>query len=113
MPWTAHPRGDGDPELASVAEILDPVLTPLGFTPGQARAVGGRGQVVFCHGTLVGPDGGCVDLVVDLEAAPEWRIVDVRYWGFPSERWHLDVDSHGELRHQLARLATTLPSHLS
>jgi hypothetical protein len=30
--------------------------------------------------------------VVDLEAMPEWRITDVRYWGYPSDRWHLAFD---------------------
>lgn len=113
MQWAAHPHDDRHPELDLVAEMLDPVLAPLGFTPGQAGAGDGSGQVIFCHGELRGPDDGCVDLVVDLEATPDWRIVDVRYWGFPSERWHLAFDRQGDLHRQLAELATTLPSQLS
>jgi hypothetical protein len=33
-----------------------------------------------------------VDLVVEIEAPPDWQITDVRYWGFPSDRWHLVFD---------------------
>jgi hypothetical protein len=53
-----------------------------------------------------------VDLVVDLEATPDWQIIDVRYWGFPSDRWHLDLDRSARLADQLADLAQTLPSEL-
>ena len=99
--------------IDQVAEILDPVLTPLGFAPGQAGASLERGQVIFCRGEVDSTDGGCVDLVVDLEATPAWRIRDVRYWGFPSDRWHLDFDAHADLSDQLTRLAQTLPIDLA
>ncbi|MGH2455477.1 MAG: hypothetical protein ACRDHD_04390 [Candidatus Limnocylindria bacterium] len=95
-----------------VAEILDPVLVPLGFAPGQVGGVGERGQVIFCRGEVDSADDGCVDLVADLEATPEWQITDVRYWGFPSDRWHLDFDRGARLADQLAGLAQTLPSEL-
>jgi len=48
--------------------------------------------VIFCRVAIDSADDGCVDLVVDLEATPDWQITDVRYWGFPSDRWHLDFD---------------------
>jgi hypothetical protein len=98
------------PEL--VAEILDPILTPLGFAPGQVGIDGERGQVIFCRGLIDSADGGCVDLVVEVEATPDWRISDVRYWGFPADRWHLDVDRDARLADQLAGLARTLPGEL-
>jgi hypothetical protein len=69
--------GKGGPDL--VTEILDPVLLPLGFAPGQVGGVAERGQVIFCRGEIDSPDGGCLDLVVDLEATPDWQITDVRY----------------------------------
>ena len=112
VPWAPHPSSDSDHGLDQVAEVLDPVLTPLGFAPGQAGASKGRGQVIFCRGEVDSTDGGCVDLVVDVEATPEWRIIDVRYWGYPSDRWHLDFDPHADLSDQLKRLAQTLPKEL-
>jgi hypothetical protein len=68
--------------------------------------------VIFCRGEVDSVDGGCVDLVVDVEAGPEWHITDVRYWGFPSDRWHLDFDRGAPLADQLAGLARTLPTVL-
>ena len=103
------PTGGG-PDL--VTELLDPVLVPLGFAPGQIGAGGERGQVIFCRGEVDSPDGGCVDLVVEVEAAPDWRITGVRYWGFPSDRWHLDFDRGARLADQLTGLARTLPTEL-
>jgi hypothetical protein len=91
-----------DPALDRVAITLDPILTPLGFAAGQAGASGGRGQVIFCRGLVDSTDGGCVDLVIDVEAVPEWRITDVRYWGYPSDRWHLAFDRQGDLQAQLS-----------
>jgi hypothetical protein len=95
-----------------VAEILDPVLVPMGFAPGQVGAVGATRQVIFCRGAHGSPDGGCVDLVVELEAAPDWRVSDVRYWGFPADRWHLGFDRDASLADQLRRLAHSLPGQL-
>ncbi len=54
-----------------------------------------------------------MDLVVDLETMPVWRITDVRYWGFPSDSWHLDIDSDADLSDQLTNLAQTLPINLA
>jgi hypothetical protein len=96
-----------------VARVLDPILTPIGFAPGQAGASDSHGQVIFCRGELDGTDGACVDLVIDLRAAPVWRITDVRYWGFPSDRWHLDFDAGATLSAQLAMLARSLPTTLA
>lgn len=114
MPWAPHPgAASSNQALDAVTEILDPILMPLGFAPGQAGAAGGRGQVIFCRGFVDSADDGCVDLVLDLEETPEWRVVDVRYWGFPTERWHLDFDRDAGLSQQLARLAQTLPGQLA
>jgi hypothetical protein len=93
--------------------VLDPVLVPLGFAPAQSGASGRRAQVIFCRGLVDGIDDGCVDLVIDLAAAPDWRIEDVRYWGFTSDRWHLGFDAAAELADQLEQLARTLPDQLS
>lgn len=98
------------PEL--VTQLLDPVLVPLGFAPGQVGLDGANGQVIFCRGEAGSADGGCVDLVVEVEATPEWRISDVRYWGFPSDRWHLAFD-RGSLADQVAGLARSLPQQLA
>jgi len=113
MAWPGiSPRsGHGGPEL--VAQILDPVLVPLGFAAGQVGVDGERGQVIFCRGAIHSPDGGCVDLVLEVDATPDWQITDVRYWGFPRDRWHLDFDRGAHLADQLAGLAETLPSEFA
>jgi hypothetical protein len=96
-----------------VTEVLDPVLVRLGFAPAQVGTSGNTGQVIFCRGDWDSSDAGCIDLVLDVEAAPEWQIVDVRYWGSESGRWHLDFDRAANLPEQLAGLAKTLPSQLA
>ena len=113
MPFSSYPVPPHDPPLDRVTAVLESVLTLLGFAPGQAGAGDGRGQVIFCRGEGHAADGGCVDLVVDLEATPEWHITDVRYWGHPADRWHLAFDADSELEDQLARLARTLPDDLA
>ncbi len=113
VPFAPYPLPPHDPALEGVAAALDPVLTPLGFAPGQLGAADGRGQVIFCRGDIDGVDGGCVDLVIDLEATPVWHITDVRYWGYPSDGWHLTFDSDSELAAQLVQLASTLPVELT
>lgn len=112
MPWSRIPSRSGHGGAGLVTDILDPVLVPLGFAPGQVGVVGKRGQVIFCRGEIDSADGGCVDLVVEVEATPDWQITDVRYWGFPSNRWHLDFDRGAHLADQLAGLAQILPSEL-
>ena len=111
--WSPAPVPPTPSEIAQVIESLDPVLTPLGFAPGQGGASDDRGQVIFCRGDVHSPDGDCVDLVVDLEPSPDWRITDVRYWGFPSDQWHLDFDPDAELAEQLTGLGRTLPIELA
>ncbi len=113
VPFAAYPLPPHESALDRVAAALDPVLAPLGFAAGQAGGADGRGQVIFCHGDVASSDGACVDLVVDLEATPDWRITDIRYWGYPSDRWHLMFDADGELDAQLASLARTLPNELA
>jgi hypothetical protein len=113
VPFVAHPVPPHDPALDRVSAVLDPILTTLGFAGGQAGVSGDRGQVIFCRGFVEHTDGGCVDLVVDLEAVPEWHITDVRYWGHPSDRWHLAFDPDSDLSAQLSGLAQTLPNELS
>jgi hypothetical protein len=113
VPFVSHPVQPHDPALDQVAAVLDPILTTLGFAAGQAGASDGCGQVIFCRGLVESTDGGCVDLVVDLEALPEWHITDVRYWGYPSDRWHLAFDSDSDLPAQLSGLARSLPNELS
>jgi hypothetical protein len=112
VPFAPHPLPPHDPALDRVAEVLDPVLAPLGFAPGQAGADGERGQVIFCRGDIGSRDGACVDLVLDLAATPDWRITDVRYWGYPSDRWHLTFDADSSLSAQLTGLARSLPDEL-
>jgi hypothetical protein len=102
--------GRGGPDV--IAATLDPVLVPLGFAPGQIGVDGERGQVTFCRGEVDRVDGGCADLVLDVEATPDWQITDVRYWGFPSDRWHLDFDRGAGLADQLAGLSQSLPREL-
>ena len=95
-----------------VTTTLDPILVPLGFARGQVGGDGTGGQVIFCRGEIDSTDEGCVDLVVDLAAVPDWRISDVRYWGLPTDRWHLDFDRGASLVDQVAGLARTLSSQL-
>lgn len=113
VPFASSPVPPSDPALDQVAAVLDPILTPLGFAAGQTGASGGHGQVIFCRGVVDTSDGGCVDLVVDLEARPDWRVTDVRYWGYTSDRWHLAFDPESDLPEQLSGLARTLPDELS
>jgi hypothetical protein len=114
MPGAPHPdAASSNRALDMVTSTVDPVLVPLGFAPGQAGATQGKGQVIFCRGDIDSEDDGCVDLVVDLEAVPDWRVVDVRYWGFPSDRWHLHFDREATLPEQVAGLAERLPEQLA
>lgn len=113
MPFVAHPGPPHDAALDHVAVALDPILVPLGFAAGQVGATGEHGQVIFCRGVAGSVDGGCIDLVIDLAAAPEWRITDVRYWGYPSDRWHLAFDRSADLMAQLDALRRTLPRDLA
>jgi hypothetical protein len=80
-----------------VTAALDPVVAPLGLAAGQVGGGDGRGQVILGCGDVDRSDGSCLDLVIDLEATPDWRITDVRSWGDPSDRWHLEFDAQGEL----------------
>jgi len=105
--YSLRPSPPTPTEIVGIATSLDPTLAPLGFAPGQAGANGLSGQVIFCRGLVDSVDGGCVDLVIDVEASPRWRITDVRYWGFPADRWHLDFDDQAELAEQVERLAQT------
>ena len=95
-----------------ISAILDPVLVPLGFAAGQIGVDGQRGQVIFCRGESDSVDGGCLDLVLEVEASPDWQITDVRYWGSPSDRWRLPFDRGASLADQLAGLSRSLPSAL-
>jgi hypothetical protein len=113
VPFVSYPLPPHDPALDRATAVLNPILTTLGFAAGQAGAPGGACQVIFCRGLVDSTDGGCVDLVVDLEAMPEWRITDVRYWGYPSDRWHLAFARDSDLPAQLSGLARTLPDELS
>ena len=113
MPFASHPVPPLNPALARVAAALDPILTPLGFAVGQTGETDGHGQVIFCRGFVDSADGGCVDLVIDLEAMRDWRITNVRYWGYSSDRWHLAFDRGSDLPAQLSGLARTLPEELS
>lgn len=113
MPWAAHPGAESSNRaLDLVTQVLDPVLVPLGFAPGQVGLSGSRGQVVFCRGAVRSEDGDCIDLVLDVEATPDWHVADVRYWGFPSDRWHLAFDRDAALLDQLSGLGQVLPSQL-
>lgn len=113
VPFALHPVAPQDPALEQVAAALDPVLSALGFAPGRAGAADGHGQVIFCRGFVDGTDGSCIDLVIDLEAVPDRRITGVRYWGFPSDRWHLPFDPDTNLTAQLTELARTLAIELA
>jgi hypothetical protein len=114
MPWATHPASDSSNSVLDlVSDALDPVLVPLGFAPGQSGVVDGQGQVTFCRGEIESADDACVDLVVDLDESSGWRVVDVRYWGFPSDRWHLEFARDATLQEQLVRLAQTLPHQLA
>jgi hypothetical protein len=110
--WSRHPVGDRSSEIAEVATVLDSVLVPLEFAPAQLGASGTRGQVIFCRGAWDVNDEACVDLVIDLMANSDWQIVEVRYWGFTADRWHLDFDREAPLSIQLAGLALSLPNQL-
>lgn len=99
--------------LNEVAKAIDPVLTPLGFAPGQLGSSKLEASVIFCRGDLDSDDGACIDLVIDLKPNPAWHITDVRYWGFPSERWHLACPADDDLLSQLDVLSQTLPTELA
>lgn len=106
-----------EPILDEVATVLDPVLSPLGFGPGQLGFSELEASVIFCRGDKDSDDGACIDLVIDLvidcEPSPAWRVTDVRYWGLPSDRWHLAFPVNGDLRTQLHVLSQTLPTELA
>ncbi len=122
--WSPDPGdrpGPSDEVVAALAHLvatLDAVLGPLGFAAGQASAPDPIGQVIFCRGdwrpdTRDASDDGCIDLVCDLVADPDLRIADVRYWGFPADRWHLPFPAGAALAEQLSALEATLPGLLA
>src|SRR5436190_2072361 len=57
--FVPHPLPPLDPAFDRVAEVLDPVLTALGFAAGQAGGSEGRGQVILCRGDMQ-PGDRCV-----------------------------------------------------
>lgn len=95
-------------EVNLVSAILNPVLLPLGFAPGQEGTSRVGGGVLFCRADN---SGGCDDLILDLAAGDGWRIVDVRYDGYPSQSWSPNYEGTS-LAEQLHNLAQTLPSAL-
>jgi hypothetical protein len=111
--WSSVRQSPDPSAIDEVVSTLDPVLSPLGFASGQSGATEEHAQVIFCRGDVDSVDGGCVDLDVDLRADADWRITDVRYWGFPSDRWHLDFDADADLADQLTSLTQTLPITLA
>jgi hypothetical protein len=119
VPYVAFSESPGDPGpprdpvLDRVGAVLDPVLVPLGFAEAQLGSTADEAQVIFCRGDEGSIDDGCIDLVVDLAAAPAWHIVDLRYWGFPNDRWHLEFPRGVDLEAQLAALAHSLPHTLA
>lgn len=102
-----------DDAMRLITDRLDGVLVPLGFAAGQTGASADRGQVIWCHGTRRAADGGCVDLVIEVAPDPDWRVVDVRWWDLPSERWHLAFERGQALPAQLDDLARELPGRLA
>ena len=54
--------------LDKVADVLDPVLAPLGFARGQLGSSESEASVIFCRGDEGSDDGACVDLLNDLRA---------------------------------------------
>lgn len=106
--WVRHPSGRVPGCVEVVTAVLDPVLEPLGFAPGQGGGSDGQAQVIYCRGAAHGTDSDCVDLVIDLVALPGWQITDVRYWGLPADRWHLEFDRQAALGDQVSGLAETL-----
>jgi hypothetical protein len=62
--------------------------------------------VLFCRADN---SGGCDDLILELDADIGWRIVDVRYDGYPNGSWSPNYDGTS-LTEQLLSLARSLPS---
>ena len=112
VPPARFPLPPRDPLVGLVAAKLDPVLVPLGFAAGQTGESAAHAQVIFCRGLTDTIDGGCVDLVLDLDASPRWHVTAVRYDGFPSDRCHMAVPAAPDLEGQLATLARTLARDL-
>jgi hypothetical protein len=112
VPWAAYPLPPHDPALDRVAEVLDPILTPMSFAAGQLGSSRSEAQVIYCRGLIDSLDGSCVDLVVDLQKQAAWRITDVRYYGVESERMHLGVPVAPHLDAQLEQLARTIVGDL-
>jgi hypothetical protein len=112
VPWAAYPLPPHDPALDRVAEVLDPILTPMRFAAGQLGSSGPEAQVIYCRGLIDSLDGSCVDLVVDLQKETTWRITDVRYYGFEDARMHLRLPAESHLDAQLDQLARTIVGDL-
>jgi hypothetical protein len=51
MPSAAYPLPPHDPALDRVAEVLDPILTPMRFAAGQLGSSGPEAQVIYCRGS--------------------------------------------------------------
>ena len=55
-----------DPMPDVVADVFDPVLSPLGFACGQLGSSELETSVIFCRGAVDSDDGACIDLIIDL-----------------------------------------------
>lgn len=96
--------------VRQIADALEPLLVPQGFAPAQGGGDARRAQVIFCRGATDSTrEGGCADMVVDLEAHPEWRVVEVRYDG--SVSWRL-LPERDELAIQLDAIAGEIVGRL-
>ena len=63
--------------------------------------------MIYCRGLEGSADASCQDRRRP-RTAVQLAITDVRYWGYPTERWHLPFLPDGDLAAQVAHLARTL-----
>lgn len=91
-----------------VTEVLDPILTPLGFAPGQRSDSEKATQVIYCRAHSVG-DRRSVDVVIDVCDSGSWRISRVSIDDGPDQMVrHLRLEQDADLLTQLDRLASTI-----
>lgn len=99
---------DSAAATSQLVEVLDPLLTPLGFTAGQAGGSSNTGQVIYCRPHLA-DDGRCVDVVLDVRKSDGFKIIRVDIDDGPdNEVRHLRLARDATLSEQIDQLVLTL-----
>ena len=89
MPFVAYPLPPHDPVLDLVASTLDPVLSPLGFAPGQLGTSDRHAQVDLLPGYRAASTTAASTSSSTSRRHRDGGSPTSATRGYPTERWHL------------------------